>query len=59
MRFVCFEGPRTQKSGRQLCRPAFSDQILNTLERDPWVLQVEYLNSGIAFNSSLVALIMA
>ena len=41
-------------AGRQCRRPAIFGSSLNALER-VWP-QVEYLNSGIAFNSSLVAL---
>src|SRR6266702_3491353 len=41
-------------AGRQRCRPAIFGSGLNALER-AWP-QVEYLNSGIAFSSSLVAL---
>ena len=41
-------------AGRQCRRPAIFGSSLNALER-AWP-QVEYLNSGIAFNSSLVAL---
>ena len=44
----------TEMAGRQRCRPAIFGSGLNALER-AWP-QVEYLNSGIAFNSSLVAL---
>src|SRR6202163_3023803 len=43
----------TRMPGRQCCRPGIFNQAVNALKRAP---QVEYLNSGIAFSSSLVAL---